>query len=157
MTAAFVPSADTSPPTPEELKLAAESSRRLSRIAARKLRKPVTLRIQSGGGSEETISIPASAFQLLNTILGEMAKGHAMTVVPLHAELTTQQAADLLNVSRPYVIQLLENGSLPHRKVGSHRRVRLDDVMRYKRGTDEARQATLADLTAEAQALGLGY
>jgi len=99
--------------------------------------------------------LPVAAVRLLQDILREMAQGHAMSLVPIHAELTTQQAADALNVSRPFLVRLLESGQLPHRKVGSHRRVRFEDLMRYKRAIDERRLATLKQLAAESQDLGL--
>lgn len=99
--------------------------------------------------------LPVAAVQLLQDLLREMAAGHAVTLVPIHAELTTQQAADAINVSRPFLVKLLESGELPHRKVGSHRRVRFDDLMRYKRQIDAKRLATLNDMARESRKLGL--
>lgn len=99
--------------------------------------------------------LPVAAVRLLQDLLREMAQGHAISLVPMHAELTTQQAADALNVSRPYLVKLLESGALPHRKVGTHRRIRFDDLMRYKHDIDAKRLMTLRKLTEESEELGL--
>jgi excisionase family DNA binding protein len=104
---------------------------------------------------EPTIRIPASAAHLLIQILDEMSRGNAVKLIPIHAELTTQEAADMLNISRPTLIQLLNEGGIEFRKVGTHRRVRFESVMRYKRQLDTERKAALAELSAYDQEIGL--
>ncbi|MGH8571699.1 MAG: helix-turn-helix domain-containing protein, partial [Gammaproteobacteria bacterium] len=97
------------------------------------------------------------AFEHFLEILGHLANGNAVTIVPVHAELTTQQAADYLNVSRPYLIGLLEAGKIDYHKVGTHRRIKFADLIKYKENDYASRRADLAELTAEAQRLGLDY
>src|SRR3990172_4679858 len=140
-------------PTDADTELAQESSRRLTRFLAAKRKKPLRLRIEPDGDAEEAISVPVSAFRLLNDILTEMAKGNAVTLIPVHAELTTQQAADLLSVSRPFLVQQLEKGLIPHRKVGAHRRIHIKDLMAYKQQMDQNRLKALDELTTQAQEL----
>lgn len=113
-----------------------------------------TVRVRAG---DEDAIVPKEAFELLLEILAQMANGNAVTIVPVQAEFTTQQAADFLNVSRPFLIELLEAGAMPHRKVGSHRRVRFEDLLRYKQTDDARRQGVLDQLAAQAQDLGMGY
>ena len=146
---------ETVSPTAADAKLAGESSLRLAKILLHKRKKPVSLHIQREGVPAETITIPMAAFRMLNDILTEMAKGNAVTLMPVHAELTTQQAADVLNVSRPFLVEKLENGVIPFRKVGSHRRVLFRDLMAYKNKIDSARLKTLKELAALDQELGL--
>lgn len=148
---------ETVTPTPDDTQLAQESSRRLTRFLAAKPRKPLRVRITPDDEPEESISIPVSAFRLLNDILTEMAKGNAVTLIPVHAELTTQQAADLLNVSRPFLVEQLEKGVIPFRKVGTHRRILFKDLMAYKQTMDRNRLKALDELSAQAQELGMGY
>ena len=147
---------ETVDPTEAEAVLARESSRRL---ATHKLGRRSSVRIRLVDDSEEAepVAEPTSALRLFLHLLTEMSQGNAVTLIPSHAELTTQQAADLLNVSRPYVVKLLEEGKIPFRTVGKYRRVRFDDVMAFKRKDDEARAKVLDQLTAEAQELGMGY
>ena len=105
--------------------------------------------------SEPTIKIPASAARLLIQILDEMSRGNAVKIVPVHAELTTQEAADLLNVSRPTLIQMLEQGAIPFRKVGTHRRIPFAKAIAYRKKLESDRKAALAELVAYDQEIGL--
>jgi excisionase family DNA binding protein len=143
-------------PTEADTRLAEESSRRLTRLLGKRHRR-LSLSVQADDEVEETIAIPVPAFRLLTDILTEMAQGNAVTLMPVHAELTTQQAAELLNVSRPFLIRLIEKGQIPFRKVGTHRRIRFDDLMGYKRNVDQDRLKVLEELAAEAQKHGMGY
>ena len=146
---------ETVAPSEADAVLARESSRLL---ATRKLNRRTSACIRFvDDGEGETVSVPTSALRLFLHLLTEMSQGHSVTLVPTHAELTTQQAADILNVSRPYVVKLLDEGKIPSRAVGKYRRVRFDDLMAYKRKDDDARAKNLDQLTAEAQELGMGY
>lgn len=106
-------------------------------------------------GPETQVVIPAVALRFFVDVLAELANGNAVTVAPVHAELTTQQAADFLNVSRPYLIKLLDEERIPFRRVGNRRKVQLVDVLDYKRHDDVRRQEILNELTREAEELGL--
>ena len=130
---------ETVAPSEADALLARESSRRL---ATHKLGKRSSVRIQllADGEEAETVAVPASALRLFLHLLVEMSQGNAVTLIPTHADLTTQQAADLLGVSRPYLVKLLDEGRIPCRTVGRYRRVRFDDLMAYKRKDDEARK-----------------
>lgn len=164
MAAVLEPILKLTTPSEQESHLARESSRRL----ASHLSPPdapqmphVRMQIVEDEGSHheplETVEIPAAALRLLVGILDEMAAGHTVTLVPTQAALTTQQAADVLNVSRPYLIGLLEAGQIPFHKTGTHRRVFLPDLLAYKAQAKEKRRQSLRELAALSQELGLGY
>ena len=147
---------ETVSPSAADALLAGESSRLL---AAHKFgrRTSVRIRLVDDGDDAETLCVPTSAVRLFLHLLTEMSQGNAVTLIPTHAELTTQQAADLLNVSRPYMVKLLDEGKIPGRTVGKYRRVRFDDLMAFKQKDDDARSKVLDQLSAEAQELGMGY
>ena len=89
-------------------------------------------------GHAHQVELPTSALRLLVDVLSELAEGNAVKVVPIHAELTTQEAADMLNVSRPHLVKLLESGALAFHKTGKHRRIRFADLMVFKTEQDRA-------------------
>jgi excisionase family DNA binding protein len=113
------------------------------------------LQLAKAGEEVTTVRLPAAAAKLLFQVLLEMGNGRAVSVAPTDVEITTQQAADLLNVSRPYLVGLVEKGELPVRKVGNQRRLPLADVLEYKARTRANRLEALRELTALDQELGL--
>jgi excisionase family DNA binding protein len=141
-------------PSEADAALARESARRLAPQLA-KANGTMELRVVDPDGTSETVTIPTAAFRLLVTILAEMASGNAVRLIPHHAELTTQEAAELLNVSRPYLVRLLDEERIPFHRVGTHRRVLFKDVMAYKAEHRRARRSALEELTRLDQELGL--
>ena len=143
---------DVHPPTEKAASQARESYEKLVRFVEPK--RPLTF-IVSDAEHKESIQLPAEVVELLKKVLEAMVAGHGITLIPLHAELTTMEAADILHVSRPYLIKLLEADEIPYRRVGRHRRVRMEDVLTYKKNIDSAREAILDQMVAEAEELGL--
>jgi excisionase family DNA binding protein len=129
--------------------LEAESIKELERILSAK-----DFPAKLVGANGEQITIPDSIYQVLLQVVHAMASGKTISIIPQEQELTTQQAAEILNVSRPYLIKLLEQDEIPHIKVGSHRRVRFDDLMKYKQHRDTERSKFLDQLIAESQEMG---
>jgi len=106
--------------------------------------------------SGRTVPIPASVFYILERVAEVLARGDAITVVPVGKEMTTQQAADLLNVSRQYLVRLLDEGKLACTKVGRHRRLKMGDVLAFKERRDHERKDSLRNLAELTEDLG-GY
>ena len=142
-------------PTAQDAAIAREASRMLAPY----VEHLENLRFQVGEEKKVTqkLLLPATAVRLLLDLLTEMAAGNAITLIPVHAQLTTQQAADVLNVSRPFLVNLLEQGKIPYVKVGTHRRILFEDLMRYKKDIDRERQKALDELIRESEKLNIGY
>ncbi|MFA1622507.1 helix-turn-helix domain-containing protein [Rhizobium mongolense] len=138
-------------PSADDTELAAEASRYISGAK----HEGAELRVQVDGG--ELLKLPKAVSELLYHLLTEMAQGNAVTLIPVHAELTTQEAADHLNVSRPYLIKLLEEGKIPFHMVGSHRRIKFSDLDGFRRKAEDERKRLMDELASQAQDFGMGY
>ncbi len=101
-------------------------------------------------GQAEAVVLTRELTEALRALLAPLAQGKMVRVVPLEAELTTQEAAEILGVSRPHLIRLLESGKIPYRKVGTHRRIRVEDLLAYREKAQAQGQAILDELVAEA-------
>lgn len=143
-------------PVEGEIRAAEQAQRALAAYLATQFE---TQRIQifDNKNQPHPVDLPTSALRLLADILAELADGNAVKVVPVHAELTTQEAADLLNVSRPHLVKLLEDGALTFHKTGKHRRVRFSDLMRFKSERDQASEQAMGELARQSQELNMGY
>ncbi len=146
---------EISTPTKQEALLAREGSRRLASHLTRS--KNVRLQIVEEDQAQGAVELPPVAIRLLVGLLDELAEGNAVTLVPVHAELTTQQAADFLSVSRPFLVGLLEGGQIPFHKAGTHRRVFYQDLSAYQSRSSAKRREALRELAALSQELDMGY
>lgn len=113
--------------------------------------------LTSDAGEQPPVAVPPKALRLIAQVLGALSEGKAVAVIPAKRELSTVEAANFLNVSRPFVIKEIESGVLPHRMVGSHRRVALDDLMNYAKRMHEGQQSALQRLADNAAELRLDY
>lgn len=145
-----MPRIETDIPEANEIELARKSGQTLAKHVLDQLEVRV-------GGTDETVELPATATRLLVDVLTQIAEGNAVTLIPIHAELTTQQAADYLGISRPHLIKLLEGGEIPYRKVGTHRRVYFRDLKAYRDNVKAKRRETLSELVRDAEEHDMGY
>ncbi len=146
----------TIPPLESEVEAAVQGQRELASLLSTKF-ETQRIDIFDKEDKAHSLVLPTSALRLLVDILGELAIGNAVKVVPVHAELTSQEAADLLNVSRPHLVKMLEEGAIPFTKTGRHRRIRFSDLMAFKQQRDAQSQEAMEALVRQAQELGMGY
>ncbi|WP_433661924.1 helix-turn-helix domain-containing protein [Nocardia sp. CA-128927] len=133
------------------------AARAMRRIKDYLMQHPTEQNIQvtQEHSGEDALVLPREAVSLLAFILAQAAEGRGVSVVPSHAELTTQQAADMLNVSRPYVVTLLEGGEIPFRLVGRHRRIKYEDLKEYQQEHEAKSKAAADELARLGQDLGI--
>jgi len=131
-------------PTPDEAAKARQAASALAKVADAE--RMLSLHLAPNGQGEITVDLPPAISKIVLDLLLLIGKGEAVTLVPFGAELTTQQAADLLNVSRPFLVKLIESGEIAHHKVGRHRRIRAKDLFAYKQRRDARRDKALQRL-----------
>jgi len=145
------------PPTEGQAQEAATAARILAPLLSAKKTGTSKLSVRSSGSGSKEVAVPKQAFELFVSILEQMSLGNAVTIIPIHAELTTQEAANILNVSRPYLVKLLDSNAIPFHMVGTHRRVLAKDLRAYQERDLSERAEAAKELTEEAEKLGLGY
>ena len=125
-----------------------DSANQLRQILAGQIQddRPTHLKLVLDAGTRADLVLMPAVARSLMELLRYVGSGRAVTIVPTDEMLTTQQSADILNVSRPYLVKLIEDGQIPHTKVGRHRRVRAEDIFRYRRKRDTERAAALSEL-----------
>lgn len=143
-------------PTAHEAALAKLCSQELAAVIETK-QEVQSLSLSSADGQLKQVEIPVSALRLMVNILTELGEGNTVKLVPIHAELTTQEAADLLNVSRPTLIKLLDDHQIPFHRTGNRRKVRFNDIKLYQHQIETQRLQALDELSQLDQELGLGY
>ncbi|MEO7714770.1 MAG: helix-turn-helix domain-containing protein [Capsulimonas sp.] len=141
---------DTFSPTQHDAMMAAKASRQLSDYSSRHI--DIQIQLESEGDREQ-IALPPIVVKLLSHILDETASGRTISISRVESDMTTSEAADYLNVSRPYLTSLLQQGKIPFHQVGSHRRVRREDIAKYKTKQREASYAAMRELQAQAEEL----
>ena len=143
-------------PSAEEAALAKVCSRELSAILSTRAESQ-TLLLTDPSATQHQVEIPSNALRLLVDVLTELGEGNTVKLIPVHAELTTQEAADMLNVSRPTFIKILDDKLIPFSRTGNRRKVKFADVQTYKDALERKRLSALEELSEMDQALGFGY
>jgi excisionase family DNA binding protein len=146
---------ETITPTDQDTRIARTSSEALAPLLEENDAGEAHIRFWREGEQGADIVLPHSAVRILYSALQEMAKGHTVTLLPVDAELTTNQAAELMRVSRPSLIKMLDENKLPYRKIGAHRRIRYEDVLTYLHIERARRKKVMEELVAETERLGL--
>lgn len=145
-------------PTRKDQKIARDNLEALERLIQKHASKSKPIEVEIEMSGEKThFKIPASVLGYLNKIIEHMAEGKGVFVIPSDTELSTQQAAEMLNVSRPYIVKLLDEGKIPFHKVGTHRRIKLKDMQAYQRKYEKQQDKALSELAKQAQELEMGY
>jgi excisionase family DNA binding protein len=142
------------PPSEEDIAQAKESSRILAKYADM---DRVRMTFKGNDGQGDDLILPGSVVQLLLNVLSEVSQGNAVNIMPIHAELSTQEAANILNVSRPHLVKLLEQGEIEFHKVGTHRKVLAKNIIEYKEKIIKQRHEVLDELVSISQEMGMGY
>ena len=142
--------------TSEDRHLASISKNMISKASSRitSLNKNAYIKVEKSG---EFIQVPSKLIGIISDIIASMAEGKSVAILDTDSELTTQEAAEILKVSRPHLIKLLDSGEIPHRKVGSHRRIVLSDILNYQESQKKKREIHLEKLVEQAQDMNLGY
>jgi len=141
-------------PAEHEVQVARQGRNRLASYLTKGSRTQ-SIQLIDDKNNAHLVEVPTAALHLLVNILDEFASGNAVEVVPIHSKLTTQEAANLLNVSRPYLIKLLEEGKLPFHYVGSHRRIRFDDLIAFREEQDRKSEEAMTELVRLSEEMGL--
>lgn len=143
-------------PSVEEIALARLGSQELSAVLEAN-GAVQNFNVVGRDGANHELKLPTSAVKLMIEVLTQLGQGNSVNITPIHAELTTQEAADILNMSRPTLIKLLDAKDIPHARTGNRRKVAFVDVIQYKKSLEIKRLASLDELSALDQELGLGY
>jgi excisionase family DNA binding protein len=144
------------PQSAEETAIARDSGRALAAVLSTRAQTQ-EINLRDDAGTMRTVTVPTEALRMLAELLTQLGMGNAVHIIPIHAELTTQEAANMLDVSRPHLVSLLEANKIPFRKVGRHRRLRFEDVLAFKKLTEEKSDKAFTELVRQAQELDMGY